>query len=379
MQTTQVNGPASMLSGPRQPGKQVDNDGGQGFDQALSREVAGRGEQRSSSSNDKPETAQTPSPARQADGRTAEKTRGPEKSAKADKADKSDEDGGAGSAAADSASQFSAEMLALVAAINSITGQNRPDAAADARADAPALELGTATGKAETDLSAVLGANARDTEAAAAPADGTAGTGELLPGMEIADGKSGKAGEAAFLEAMQESASRMAAATPVAQNPALQAMRHAQPAAADRLTPAVGTPAWDQALGQKVVWMVAGEQQSASLTLNPPDLGPLQVVLSVSNSQASATFTAAQPEVRQALEAALPKLRDMLGEAGIQLGQASVNSGAPNQQGGTDQSGARGNGNGGTGRGGGTGGDSGQRVSTVVRAGGGNGLVDTFA
>ena len=84
--------------------------------------------------------------------------------------------------------------------------------------------------------------------------------------------------------------------------------------------------------------MVNGEQQSASLTLNPPDLGPLQVELKVANSQATANFTAAQPEVRQALEAAMPKLREMLGEAGIQLGQASVSAGTPdNQQGGFEQ------------------------------------------
>lgn len=101
---------------------------------------------------------------------------------------------------------------------------------------------------------------------------------------------------------------------------------------ADRLAPQVGAPGWDQALGQKVVWMVSGEQQSASLTLNPPDLGPLQIDLKVANSQATANFTAAQPEVRQALEAAMPKLREMLGEAGIQLGQANVSAGTPNQQ-----------------------------------------------
>jgi flagellar hook-length control protein FliK len=83
--------------------------------------------------------------------------------------------------------------------------------------------------------------------------------------------------------------------------------------------------------------MVAGEQQSASLTLNPPDLGPLQVVLNVTNSHADATFVAAQPEVRQALEAAMPRLRDMLSDAGIQLGQATVSSGSSGQQSGFDQ------------------------------------------
>lgn len=99
----------------------------------------------------------------------------------------------------------------------------------------------------------------------------------------------------------------------------------------EKLTPKVGTPAWDQALGQKIVWMAAGSQQSASLTLNPPDLGPLQVVLHVTNDQANATFISAHPDVRHALEAALPKLREMMGDAGIQLGQSTVSAGTPDQ------------------------------------------------
>ncbi|MEA5097557.1 MAG: flagellar hook-length control protein FliK [Burkholderiaceae bacterium] len=102
---------------------------------------------------------------------------------------------------------------------------------------------------------------------------------------------------------------------------------------AEKLAPQVGTPDWNQALGQKVVWMLSNEVQSASLTLNPPDLGPLQVVLNVSNNQANASFVATQPEVRQALEAALPRLREMLGDAGIQLGQANVSAGTQQQHG----------------------------------------------
>jgi flagellar hook-length control protein FliK len=93
----------------------------------------------------------------------------------------------------------------------------------------------------------------------------------------------------------------------------------------------VGTPAWNQALGDKIVWMAAGAQQSATLTLNPPNMGPLQVVLNVSNEQATASFFSAQPEVRQALEAAFPRLREMMNEAGIQLGQATVSADTPQQ------------------------------------------------
>jgi flagellar hook-length control protein FliK len=98
------------------------------------------------------------------------------------------------------------------------------------------------------------------------------------------------------------------------------------------LGPRVGNPAWEQALGQKVVYLAGAGQQSATLTLNPPELGPLQVVLHFSNDQANASFTAAQPEVRQALEAALPKLREMMSEAGITLGNATVGTNLPNQQ-----------------------------------------------
>lgn len=101
---------------------------------------------------------------------------------------------------------------------------------------------------------------------------------------------------------------------------------------ADRLTPNVGTAAWNQAFGERIVWMATASQQRATLTLNPPDLGPLQVVLSVSNEQATAHFFAAHADVRQALEAALPRLREMMQDAGIQLGQANVSADTARQQ-----------------------------------------------
>ncbi|MGI4935744.1 MAG: flagellar hook-length control protein FliK [Janthinobacterium lividum] len=149
-------------------------------------------------------------------------------------------------------------------------------------------------------------------------------------------------------------------------------------AASTTLPQKVGSDAWNNALGQKVVWMAAGGEETATITINPPDLGPLQVVLSVSNAQANASFSSAQPEVRQALEAAMPKLREMLSDAGIQLGQASVDSGSASQQ---DQAarfamgGVRGSGN--------QAGEDGAEVVSRAAVGrtisSGNGMVDTFA
>lgn len=99
------------------------------------------------------------------------------------------------------------------------------------------------------------------------------------------------------------------------------------------LEPRLGGPDWGNALGQKVLWMVSSQQQVAELNLNPPDLGPLQVVLSISNDQASATFVSQHADVRQALEAALPRLREMMADSGINLGSATVSADSSQQQG----------------------------------------------
>ncbi|MET3130575.1 flagellar hook-length control protein FliK [Oxalobacteraceae bacterium GrIS 1.11] len=167
------------------------------------------------------------------------------------------------------------------------------------------------------------------------------------------------------------------AVAPLQQQAALQVAAAVTAAPADSLNGRVGTPAWDKQLGQKIVWMAAGGEQSATLTLNPPDLGPLQVVLKVTNDHADASFMSAQPEVRQALEAAMPRLREMMGEAGITLNNSSVSSGMSEQgRGGNGQAGMGRGGSGGSG-----GGDliSGTSAAMPTRRGAIDGMVDTFA
>lgn len=93
-----------------------------------------------------------------------------------------------------------------------------------------------------------------------------------------------------------------------------------------------GKTGWDQAISQKVMWMVGAGEQSASLTLNPPDLGPLKVVIHVHNDQADTTFISDNDEVRRALESGLSHLRDKMHESGVQLGQANVSSSSQSQQ-----------------------------------------------
>ncbi|KVM95806.1 flagellar hook-length control protein FliK [Burkholderia diffusa] len=122
-----------------------------------------------------------------------------------------------------------------------------------------------------------------------------------------------------------------AAATAAA---AAQANLQASPAAssiaaanAHVLAPHVGTADWTDALSQKVVFLSNAHQQSAELTLNPPDLGPLQVVLRVADNHAHALFVSQHAQVRDAVEAALPKLREAMEAGGLGLGSTTVSDG----------------------------------------------------
>lgn len=92
-----------------------------------------------------------------------------------------------------------------------------------------------------------------------------------------------------------------------------------------------GSTGWNQEVSQKVIWMVGGTDQSATLTLNPPDLGPLQVVISVNNDKADTQFISDNPDVRLALEQGVETLREMMRESGIELGKANVSAGNQSQ------------------------------------------------
>ncbi|MDT8387906.1 MAG: flagellar hook-length control protein FliK [Thiogranum sp.] len=79
---------------------------------------------------------------------------------------------------------------------------------------------------------------------------------------------------------------------------------------------------WDSALGERIQWLISqGAQagQSAQIKLNPAHLGPMEVRIQVRDDQATVQFTATHAVVREALEAALPRLREMLGASGVEL------------------------------------------------------------
>jgi flagellar hook-length control protein FliK len=94
----------------------------------------------------------------------------------------------------------------------------------------------------------------------------------------------------------------------------------------------------------------------------------------MNGDQATAIFTSPNPAVREALEASLQRLREVLADAGVSLGQTQVGSESPNQSSRQEE------------RGFGT--DQGVRYAATValpgssataRSGTGRGMVDVFA
>lgn len=136
-------------------------------------------------------------------------------------------------------------------------------------------------------------------------------------------------------------ASQVSAAQDVgAQNAAIQMAQVVAPrqdvsqvTQSNTITPQVGSSEWGSALGDKVSWMASQGTQVAELHLNPPNLGPLEVRLTMNgDQQASVMFISNQPAVREAIETAMPRLREMLADSGIMLGNSMVGAESFQQQ-----------------------------------------------
>ncbi len=90
---------------------------------------------------------------------------------------------------------------------------------------------------------------------------------------------------------------------------------------------------WAESLGNRVMWMLNQDKAGAELRLHPPQLGPLEVRVSLEGEQTSVSFIVHHAAVREALESAIPKLREMLGSGGLNLANVDVSQqNLPQQQ-----------------------------------------------
>jgi flagellar hook-length control protein FliK len=100
----------------------------------------------------------------------------------------------------------------------------------------------------------------------------------------------------------------------------------------------VGTSAWEEEIGAHLTWMTQKGLETGSLRVSPEHLGPLEVNISVQNGDASVWFAANHPDTRAALEQALPRLREMFANQGMNLADSGVSRQNLSHQGSRNQS-----------------------------------------
>lgn len=117
-------------------------------------------------------------------------------------------------------------------------------------------------------------------------------------------------------------------AAPTHQAPTLTAVAQALPVTApgslDELP--ISHNEWPAALGHRLLWAVGEGMQKAEISVSPQDMGPINVHIRVENDKTEIRFTAAHAQTREALEASIPRLRDMFSQQGLNLSQAQVSS-----------------------------------------------------
>ncbi|TDP87895.1 flagellar hook-length control protein FliK [Aquabacterium commune] len=178
--------------------------------------------------------------------------------------------------------------------------------------DAAAGKAGLAAGQGDASLQvdALLG---KGREAQALVGEGAKGVGQDAAALMAADG----ARVASFGQALSE---------------ARQAMPHAQ---ASLPTP-LDAPEFTQELADQIgLWVGQARNDgpmTAELHLNPAEMGPINVKISLDGQSAHVDFAAAALETRQAIEASLSMLSSSLNDVGLSLSGGGVFSQTPQQQ-----------------------------------------------
>ena len=83
-------------------------------------------------------------------------------------------------------------------------------------------------------------------------------------------------------------------------------------------------PEWNKEMSERVIWMHKQAVPSAELRLNPGHLGPITIKVDVSQDQVTVAFTAQHAAVKEAIEASLPKLRELFSAQQLNLTSVDV-------------------------------------------------------
>ena len=87
------------------------------------------------------------------------------------------------------------------------------------------------------------------------------------------------------------------------------------------MTSTLGQAAWADELGQRIHWFVGQNVQRAELLLHPAHLGTVEISIVMQHDHVQVSLQSHHAQVREAMEAALPRLREQFQEGG---GQTTV-------------------------------------------------------
>ncbi|WP_162046857.1 flagellar hook-length control protein FliK [Vibrio taketomensis] len=85
-------------------------------------------------------------------------------------------------------------------------------------------------------------------------------------------------------------------------------------------------------LAERVQMMMSKNLKNIDIRLDPPELGRMQIRMNMNGDNASVHFTVANQQARDIVEQAMPRLREMLAQQGMQLSDSSVHQQASGQQ-----------------------------------------------
>lgn len=86
-------------------------------------------------------------------------------------------------------------------------------------------------------------------------------------------------------------------------------------------------------LQERVSSMLSINNKVAEIRLDPPEMGSMQIRIRSDAEQAQINFVVQNQQAKEALEQSLPRLREMLAQQGIDLGESTISYGEPGGQG----------------------------------------------
>ncbi len=89
---------------------------------------------------------------------------------------------------------------------------------------------------------------------------------------------------------------------------------------------------WGSELRERVNWMVNHKQNTASIRLDPPTLGKLEIQLKITDNTTTVTIQTQTPQIREFIESVSLRLRDLLQESGYQNVNVDVSQRQDQQQ-----------------------------------------------